>query len=103
MSSESITFGGTENHMSPEKIKKKPCSYKSDIYSLGLVLFVMLSKLPAEHALERIRKHESLEISVQYKETRSILLMCLCNHPDDRPSIDDLITMIYSHPIIDCR
>ncbi len=102
----SITMG-TPDYMSPEQVEGQRGDARSDIYSLGIILFEMISGAPpftgdnnlavlAQHVrndaprLDRIRP----DISPQ---TAVIVARCLQRKPDDRfQTMRDLISAIDS-------
>ena len=43
------TVSGSMNYISPEAIRKEPCSYVNDFYSLGVILYEMLIGSPPNY------------------------------------------------------
>lgn len=87
---------GTPAYMSPEQITGKGVTARSDIYSLGLVLYEIFTgkqAFSADTIPELIRKHQSqtpTNPSEHVKEidplVESVIFQCLEKNPDDRPS-----------------
>jgi len=86
---------GTPAYMSPEQIKGENVSTRSDLYSLGLVLFQLLTGQPAFHAesvadygrmhlYERPPAPSSVARNVD-PAAAQIILQCLEKNPSDRP------------------
>lgn len=86
---------GTLEYMSPEQALAQPVGPRSDIYSLGAVLYALLSGRPpftAKNLLEMIRKHQngaiesirSTRLEVP-EEMETILFDLLASRPEDRP------------------
>lgn len=59
-SNESKGFAGTENYMSPEMFAENPYSYKTDIWSLGCVVFELLYLKKAFSSFRVERKTENI-------------------------------------------
>lgn len=87
---------GTPAYMSPEQIRGKDVSVKSDIYALGLVLYEIFTGKQAFFAdsiPELIRKHQS-ETPTNPSEyvkgidplVESVIGQCLAKNPDERPA-----------------
>lgn len=93
---------GTPYYLSPEICEKKPYSYKSDIWSLGCLLYEMLSfKRPFQASCIG-----SLVVSIlsgRYKplpahwskEVKALVAQMLAVEPDERPSIDEILEMSF--------
>jgi hypothetical protein len=87
---------GTANYMSPEQASEKPVDHRSDIYSLGCVMYKMLTGvLPFEgesymetlsmHRNEPIPSlHEGFPNTVFSRKLEEINRRALAKHPDDR-------------------
>lgn len=86
---------GTYAFCSPEQVSGTPLDHRSDLYSLGVVLYLLITgKLPfvAENAIGYIFRHTSAppEAPEQYypgipAELRALLLQLLEKRPLDRP------------------
>jgi serine/threonine-protein kinase len=89
-----INIMGTSYYISPEQAQGKILSYSTDIYSLGIVMYEMLTAdLPfrGENAIEISLKHineRPLKPSVLVKDIpaqiEKIILHCLNKNPQDR-------------------
>src|SRR5215467_10835107 len=67
---------GTHQYMSPEQLEGKKADARSDIYSLGLVLYEMVTG-------KRSFPHTDIE-PVQPPTLERVLKMCLAKDPDER-------------------
>jgi serine/threonine protein kinase len=67
---------GTLQYMSPEQLERKKADARSDIYSLGLVLYEMVTG-------KRAFPHTDLE-KLQYPALERIVKTCLARDPDAR-------------------
>lgn len=87
---------GTPAYMSPEQFDGKSVTQKSDIYSLGLLLYEIFTGKQAiqfESLPELIHKHQSTTPTNPSEILKDIdpivektILQCLEKHPDDRPA-----------------
>ncbi|MCA9804308.1 MAG: protein kinase [Cyanobacteria bacterium HKST-UBA02] len=100
---------GSPLYMSPEQCQGEPVDVRSDIYSLGCVMFEILTGSPpfdAENSVKVILKHinasradlftrlETCEVPEKLREI--IVGGCLATSPDDRyASIDELLSALY--------
>jgi len=100
------TTVGTPYYLSPEIINNKPYDTKSDIWSLGILLYQMMTfKMPFNAqslpllSIKINRGVYSPPPSVYSAELRDILKRCLSQDPEKRPSINDILQL----PIIKDR
>ena len=96
---ELITMGiGTKFYCSPEQEKSKNYDNKTDIYSLGIIIFEMLYKFDSlmerDIILTRINQKsvfpQDLE-EVCGKNAAKLILKCTLRDPNQRPSIKEII------------
>ncbi|XAR53456.1 Mitogen-activated protein kinase kinase [Bertholletia excelsa] len=105
------TFVGTYNYMSPERISGEKYGYRSDIWSLGLVLLECATGhfpySPPHHAEDWTNVYELMETIVDQPppcapadefspQFCSFISACLKKDPKDRLSANELMT----HPFI---
>ena len=100
------TQTGTPYYASPEVWKDQPYNYKSDIWSLGCVLYEMITLKPPfraenmEGLYNKVIKGQYHNIPSKYSDDLSeIVRLLLQVDPESRPSCSDLI----NHPIIKKR
>jgi len=95
------TIAGTPGYMAPEQVELKPMGPRTDIYSVGLLLYEMVTGSPAFDgdtpvaiALKQIRElpRRPCEIvSTLPAQTEAIILKCLRKDPAKRfQSVDEL-------------
>ena len=85
---------GTPRYMSPEQAEAKPVDHRSDIYSLGLILYEMVTGDLPFHADSPLRLlHQRVQVKPQSPKLRNpeipeylsrIILKCLETDPVDR-------------------
>ncbi len=85
---------GTLNYMAPEQGMKGTCDVRSDLYSMGIVFYEMLTQQPpyqADTPLAILMKHvnDPLPVPHQIDPTipvglERVVLKSLCKDPDDR-------------------
>ena len=100
------TQTGTPYYASPEVWKDQPYNYKSDIWSLGCVLYEMITLKPPfraenmEGLYNKVIKGQYSNIPSRYSDDLSeIVRLLLQVEPESRPSCKDLL----NHPIIQKR
>ncbi len=104
-------FVGTMCYSSPEQMRGKPLDVRSDIYSLGVVLYEMLTAYPPlvpdtdslpgwyhVHNYQRPRPFEELPLKYPIpKLLQEVVLSCLEKDPNHRPrSMQDLSEQLQS-------
>lgn len=104
--SKAKTVVGTPYYLSPEIIEGSPYSFKSDIWSLGVLLYEMCALCPPFNAgslhqlAQRIIKGQFDKIPRQYSNgLGSLISSMLQKDPTRRPTINQLLRM----PIIEKR
>lgn len=100
------TVVGSPYYLSPEIIENRPYSFKSDIWSLGALLFEMCSLVPPFTANNlqflalKIVKGSYNNIPTQYSSDLKALIRSMLNtNPNLRPNINQIL----SSPIINKR
>ncbi len=95
---------GTLNYIAPERMRQEPSQVSMDIYSLGVILYQLLTLRPAFHrsSLKAYRKEMDKETYIEpterapYREIpqhlNEIVKRCLCYAPEERfLSVDEMI------------
>ena len=104
-------FVGTPGYLSPEVCLGKPVDQRSDIFSLGIVLFEMLAgrmpftdESPLGLMLEVVKAEIPDVCTLNHEvdpELSRILSRMICKDPADRyQSCQDLITDLSRHPLL---
>ena len=100
------TMVGTPYYLSPEILENKPYDAKSDIWSLGILLYEMMTfKMPFNAnslpmlSVKIMKGNYTPPPSLYTKELREIVSKCLMLNPDDRPTIQEILRM----PIVQNR
>ncbi len=82
---------GTFIFMAPEAQKRRPVPFKSDMYSLGIILHLMLTKKLPDY-IDNIRSG-IFNVSTDHYSTNivDILARLLKKKPEERPSVKELL------------
>ncbi|KAF4691607.1 hypothetical protein FOZ60_015186 [Perkinsus olseni] len=103
------TMVGTPYYLSPEIIMEQPYGFKSDVWSMGVILYEMLTlKHPfdarnIQHLAVRILnlKFEDPDRTRYTKETCDMVRMLLTRESEKRPSCDDILnTPLLRHYVL---
>ena len=105
------TIIGTPYHLSPEIVQGKPYSFKSDIWSLGVLLYQMLMlKMPFDAnslpmlSLKIMKGNFAPITNKAYSADIKCLVKSMLNiDPDKRPSAKDILSKFYISLIFFCR
>ncbi|MBN1222399.1 MAG: protein kinase [Candidatus Aminicenantes bacterium] len=94
---------GTPDYMSPEQVEGKAIDQRSDVYSLGIILYEMLTgevpfkgetplSISMKHLSERPKDPHSINAEIPY-ELSQLILLCLEKNREKRyGSINDLLS-----------
>lgn len=92
------TVVGTPYYLSPEIIESKPYSFKSDIWSMGVLLYEMCALQPPFNANSlqflalKIVKGAYQPIQGNFsKEVKGLVAQMLNTDPNRRPSVSDIL------------
>ena len=96
-----VTFIGTPYYISPEIVQNEPYSFKSDIWSLGVLLYELIAlKYPFDASslpklMIKIMKGQYMKIKDKNfsTELKNLVYMILNVNPDKRPGIKDILDM----------
>lgn len=89
---------GTPYYMSPEIFENKPYSFKSDIWSLGCVLYEMCARKPPFNAasmaglMRQIIRGQYVPLNSEYSQSlRKLVDQCLTLDPKRRPNCAEIL------------
>jgi serine/threonine protein kinase len=71
------TTFGTPEYMSPEQVQSKPMDHRTDLYSLGVILYTLLAARPP------FRGESAITVALQHINTRMPALPASCEVPRD--------------------
>lgn len=96
------TVVGTPYYLSPEIVENRPYSFKSDIWSLGVLLYeIICLKMPFDASslpmlyVKIIRGSYPPIPNIYSKDLRSLVNLLLTVDNDKRPSINDILRLPY--------
>ncbi|XP_032233667.1 serine/threonine-protein kinase Nek2 isoform X2 [Nematostella vectensis] len=96
------TFVGTPYYMSPEQVNKRSYNEKSDIWSLGCLMYELCALSPPFTAMDQIRLEAKIKVGrfhpipSHYSSSLSQLINSMLQVNDEmRPSIDELLRNPY--------
>ena len=92
---------GTFDYMAPEQMIGAECTSKSDVFTLGVVLYEMLTGArpyghvagPAQMLMALMTQSPTPLTGVPFELSRAIM-KCLAREPGDRPDVDQLDAML---------
>lgn len=96
---------GTYYYMSPEQETQRNYNQKTDMFSLGIILFEMYANMKSlmekDRALKYLRTH--FKIPPEYtnkvpKNSVQIIEQLISKNPDDRPSAEEVLKSEFSDP-----
>ncbi len=94
------TVVGTPYYLSPEIIENRPYSFKSDVWSLGILLYEMCTLAPPFNANSipnlalKIVRGQYAPIHARYSaDLKNLIFVMLQQVPEKRPSIHDILKM----------
>ena len=101
------TVIGTPYYLSPEIVKNSPYSFKTDVWSLGVLLYQMCAlKMPFDadslpNLSKKILKAEYKEIPNNYSDNLKNLIRSLLQvEPKNRPTVKEILSKIFFNIII---
>jgi NIMA (never in mitosis gene a)-related kinase len=96
-----MTVVGTPYYLSPEIVQNKPYSFKSDVWSLGILLYEMMAlKMPFDAnslpmlSLKIMKGSYNPPPHVYTKDLRNLVAALLVVDPNKRPSINDILSIL---------
>jgi NIMA (never in mitosis gene a)-related kinase len=101
------TVIGTPYYLSPEIVKNSPYSFKTDVWSLGVLLYQMCAlKMPFDadslpNLSKKILKAEYKDIPNNYSDNLKNLIRSLLQvEPKNRPTVKEILSKIFFNIII---
>ena len=92
-----LSFCGSPMYLSPEMINKKGVNYKCDIYGIGLLMYEIVTKIPAYTANDlnslynKIKNNNiNFRISGLHGDIKDLLEKILVMDPEDRPTLEKI-------------
>jgi NIMA (never in mitosis gene a)-related kinase len=100
------TFIGTPYYLSPEIVKNSPYSFKTDVWSLGVLLYQMCAlKMPFDadslpNLSKKILKAEYKDIpNIYSKNLKDLISSLLQIEPKNRPTVKEILSKIFFNNI----
>ena len=96
------TMVGTPYYLSPEIVENRPYSFKSDIWSLGVILYELCTLRPPFDAAGipqlalKIAKGQYAPLPTHYsKDIKNLVALLLSVDPSKRPTVNKILSMIH--------
>ena len=89
---------GTSSYASPEQLSSHNYDYKTDLYSLGIILFELMyvNKTLMERYIniKNLRDQHKLPDDFSYKTEKDVILLLTSKNPDLRPDTEQLLSLL---------
>ena len=89
---------GTNLYSSPEQLSGEKYDYKTDIYSLGIIMFELLSNFNTEMEkhieINKLKNFQDVDLGIKYPDELKFIKMLIHKQFDKRPSTEKILELL---------